>query len=145
MRYGLRRVKKLLRLVWRRSEPRERGTQVGLMVVAEFDHERVPIECLLDDAPLHTAPPTVDESHFCQPSLDSGRNVLFDDGGDVPRLKRVKVQRVFDRDLVCHAPLYVAVTWVVMPPRAEKLPTTVIRLGAQAPTRSSRIWLVADS
>ena len=114
------------------------------MVVPEFDHERVPLEDLLHDASLHTASSTMDEAHFCQPGPGSRENVLLDDGGDVARVKRVKIQRVLDRDPVYHAP-YVAVTWVVIPPRAEKLPTTVIRLGAQAPTRSSRIWLVTAS
>ena len=36
-------------------------------------------------------------------------------------------------------PSYVAVTVVVIPPRAEKSPTTVMRRGRQAATRSSRI------
>ena len=40
---------------------------------------------------------------------------------------------------------YVAVTVVVIPPRAEKSPTTFIRRGAQTATRSSRIWLVTAS
>lgn len=52
---------------------------------------------------------------------------------------RTVVERVFNRDPVRHFLAYVAVTWAVMPPRAEKLPTTVMRLGAHAPTRSSRI------
>jgi hypothetical protein len=39
----------------------------------------------------------------------------------------------------------VAVTTVEMPPRTEKSPTTVMRRGAQAATRSSRIWLVTAS
>ena len=40
---------------------------------------------------------------------------------------------------------YVAVTVVLMPPRTEKSPTTVMRRGAHAATRSSRIWLVTAS
>ena len=40
---------------------------------------------------------------------------------------------------------YVAVTTVLMPPRTVKSPTTVIRRGLHAATRSSRIWLVAAS
>lgn len=40
---------------------------------------------------------------------------------------------------------YSAVTRVVMPPRAVKSPTTVMRRGAQAATRSSRMRLVAAS
>ena len=40
---------------------------------------------------------------------------------------------------------YVAVTVVLIPPRTEKSPTTVMRRGAQAATRSSRIWLVTAS
>ena len=40
---------------------------------------------------------------------------------------------------------YVAVTTVLMPPRTEKSPTTVMRRGCRAATRSSRIWLVTCS
>lgn len=40
---------------------------------------------------------------------------------------------------------WVAVTLVVMPPRAAKLPITVMRRGDSAATRSSRIWFVAAS
>ncbi len=40
---------------------------------------------------------------------------------------------------------YMAVTVVLMPPRGVNSPATVIRLGAQAATRSSRIWFVALS
>src|SRR4051794_25602187 len=40
---------------------------------------------------------------------------------------------------------YSAVTTVLIPPRTEKSPTTVMRRGRMAATRSSRIWLVTDS
>ena len=40
---------------------------------------------------------------------------------------------------------YRAVTVVVMPPRTEKSPTTTMRRGEQAATRSSRIWFVRRS
>ena len=41
--------------------------------------------------------------------------------------------------------VYSAVTTVLMPPRTEKSPTTVMRRGCSAATRSSRIWLVTCS
>ena len=41
--------------------------------------------------------------------------------------------------------VYVEVTTVLMPPRTEKSPTTVMRRGWRAATRSSRIWFVTCS
>ena len=48
-------------------------------------------------------------------------------------------------DPAAHRAANSAVTEVVMPPRAVKSPTTVIRRGRQAATRSSRMRLVAAS
>ena len=88
-----------------------------------------------------------------------GSDVLVDDGRDVARGEGVEIEDIFDWDFVrihtltvsgCHfrfySPFtYPAVTVVVIPPRAEKSPTTVMRRGAQTATRSSRIWLVTAS
>ena len=61
--------------------------------------------------------------------------------------KAWRFERAFDRDLaaVTLGRRNVAVTIVLMPPRTEKSPTTVMRRGWHAATRSSRIWLVTAS
>ena len=115
----------------------------------------------LDDAALHALAAAVNQPHLSQPSFVRGADVFVDDGGDVAGGERVQIDGIFDGDLVgiqwairtfsqLVAPAnqlfsYVAVTVVVIPPRAEKSPTTVIRRGAQTATRSSRIWLVTAS
>ena len=55
------------------------------------------------------------------------------------------VGRGWDLELGSWDLSYSAVTVVVIPPRAEKSPITVMRRGAQTATRSSRIWLVTAS
>ena len=58
-------------------------------------------------------------------------HVLLDDRLDVARREGVEIERAFDRDPVGHVtrPYRLAVTTVLMPPRTEKSPTTVIRRG----------------
>lgn len=104
----------------------------------------MPLERLLYDAALHAATAAVDESNLAQARGVRGAHVFFDKGPDVARCEGVQIQRAFDRDAVRHA-AYVAVTTVLMPPRTEKSPTTVMRRGPHAATRSSRIWFVTAS
>jgi hypothetical protein len=106
----------------------------------------------------------VNQPHFPEARFVRHAHVLRDDGRNIPRREgveidtRVEGQRkrfvVFPvvqgaRPSTFYLPpsvfWYVAVTVVEMPPRAVKSPTTVMRRGAQAATRSSRIWLVTAS
>jgi hypothetical protein len=114
------------------------------------------VERLLHDPALNTLAASVNQSHLTKPSLVGGGYVLLDHGRDISWRKRVEVERVFDRnphgwelavwELGVYEPaLYEAVTTVFMPPRIAKSPTTIMRRGSQAATRSSRIWLVAAS
>src|SRR5262245_5447361 len=121
--------------------------------IPEFDDERMTLERLLDDAPLNTLAPAVDETDLAVTGFPGGFDVVADEGLDLARSKGMQVDRVLDRNFpagglvarAAHAAEYVAVTTVLMPPRTEKSPVTVIRLGRHAATRSSRIWFVTDS
>jgi len=124
--------------------------------IVELDDERMPLEGGLHDAALDAATAPVDETHLAQTRLVSGVHVLFDNGLDVARMERVKIDRVFERktmhvsrqglglDARCSW-WYSAVTVVLIPPRTENAPVTFMRRGRQTSTRSSRIWLVAAS
>lgn len=118
---------------------------MGLGVVPELRDERVSVQDLLHDSPLDPAAPAVDQAYLPEAGLGRHRDVFVDDRGDLARMERMQVERILERDAVRHACWYVAVTVVAMPPRAVKVPTTVMRRGEQAETRSSRIWLVAAS
>jgi hypothetical protein len=133
-------------------------------IVVERRDERMSIESRLHPAALDSRPAAVNQPHFPQTGCVGRLDVLLDDGGDVARVERVQVERVLDRHtnrrLVRHrvTPLsircravcvegfsYEAVTRVVMPPRTEKSPTTVMRRGRQASASSSRMRFVTAS
>jgi hypothetical protein len=125
----------------------------------------------LDDAPLNAAAASVHDAHVRETGRGRRVDVLGDDGRNVARREGVEIQLPSNRDMgrrkrvVSHKagvplgsrrlapqPLYppvaagcCAVTTVLMPPRIEKSPTTVMRRGWIAATRSSRIWLVTAS
>jgi hypothetical protein len=146
-------VKNLLGMfaVWRYGRPQDgnRCAQMRRPVVKKFNHERVPLEHSLDDSPLHAYAASVNESDFGKSRRVRFVQVLFDHGGDVSRGEGVEVEGPVDgkpeRVLILHCYgvvedlSYRAVTSVLMPPRTEKSPTTVMRRGSQAATRSSRI------
>ena len=121
-------------------------------IVKKFQHERVPFERLLDDAALYADAAAVDEAHVVESCRMRFVDVVRDDRGDVSRRERVQVEGAFDRDpkrpslgdvegvLILHfswlgqlriaaALSYLTVTSVLMPPRTEKSPTTVIWRG----------------
>ena len=125
-------------------------------IVEKFDHERMTLECLLHDAALHPSAAAVHDPHLAQTRCVCLGHVLFDDRRDIARREWVKIDRRFywnavgtapsgvERVLILHSlqPAgcsYRAVTSVLMPPRTEKSPTTVMRRGRHAATRSSRI------
>ena len=116
------------------------------------------IEDLVNDPALNAFAASVNESDLGEARSVRRVDVLVDDRRDVARRERVKIERAFDRNLLwvrsvvgefghgapalpmglCYAG-YVAVTTVFMPPRTAKSPTTRMRRGWHAATRSSRI------
>jgi len=52
----------------------------------------------LDDPPLDTNAPAVDESDLAEPPREGCLQVLVDDRRDVARRERVEIQRILDRD-----------------------------------------------
>lgn len=126
-------------------QPRHRGSQVSVGGVPEFPDEGMVLEDLLHDTALHAFSAAVNEPHLAEPCRMSGGHILLDDRCDVSWRERVQIQRGFHRQVMNHFDEYVAVTVVLMPPRTEKSPMTVIRRGSHAATRSSRIWFVTAS
>ena len=141
---------------------------MGPWVVPEFQDEGMTLQRCLDEAALHPAPTSVNDSHLVPPRRCRRRDIFRDDGRHVFRRKGVKIQLGFDRDAnrlghesapaflaiatpspVCRvrgdgsvnahgratsgrpapAAEYSARTTVLMPPRTEKSPTTLIRRG----------------
>jgi hypothetical protein len=118
-------------------------------VVKKLNDQRVPLQDPLDDSALHTFTASVNQSDFGKSRRVRFVQVLFDDGGNVSRGEGVQIERFVhgkpERVLFLHCYgivedlSYRTVTSVLMPPRTEKSPTTVMRRGWQAATRSSRI------
>ena len=79
---------------------------MGRRIVKKLRHERVFLECLLDDTPLNADAPAVHEPNFRQPSLVRLVDVLFDDRWDVARRESVEIEHAFDgypdRVLILH-------------------------------------------
>ena len=122
----------------------------------------MPLERRLDHPALHPCAAAVDQPDLAQAGRMRLADVLIDHRRNVARMERVKVERVLDGDVVrmirgvrhgrhtvAGVPWaffsYDAVTTVLIPPRTEKSPTTVIRLGLQASTSSSRMRFVTAS
>ena len=131
-------------------EAGNRGPEVRFRCVPEFGHQRVLLERLLHQAALDALPAAVYETNLAQAGGVRGGHVLDNDRDDVAWLEGVEIEGTLDRNLVwlVHArsrqaggawSLYVAVTTVLIPPRTVKSPTTVMRRGWTAATRSSRI------
>jgi hypothetical protein len=122
---------------------------MGGGIVKKFHDQRVALQRLLHDASLDSAPAPVNQPDFAEPFRVCLAKVLVNNRWDVSRRKCMEVERLFDGNterifqFSCPYPAagfsYRAVTSVLMPPRTEKSPTTVIRRGRHAPTRSSRI------
>ncbi len=99
----------------------------------------MPLEHSLDDSPLHAHAASVNESDFDQSGCVRFVEVLFDHRGDVSRCEGMEVEGPVDgereRVLILHGYgvgedlSYRTVTSVLMPPRTEKSPITVIRRG----------------
>lgn len=108
-------------------------------IVEKLQHEGVPFEGLLHDPALHPRATAMNQPHLAQSFRMRLVEVLFDDRGDVARREGVEVELAFDGDpqrvLILHCYgveacwSYRTVTSVLMPPRTEKSPTTVMRRG----------------
>ena len=72
--------------------------QMGGPIVEKLRHERMPLECLLDDAPLNAAAAAVNKANLRQPGLVRLVDVLFDHRRDVARRERVEIETGFDGD-----------------------------------------------
>ena len=97
--------------------------------VPELGHERMLFERPLDDAALNALAAPVNQANLPQPAFPRRRDVVIDEGADILGTERVKVEGMFDRNPVRHDAVYDAVTTVLIPPRTEKSPTTVILRG----------------
>jgi len=81
-----------------RLQDGNRCPQMGRPVVEKLQHERVPLKCLLDDAPLNAAAPAVNEANLRQPGLVRLVDVLFDHRRDVAGRESVEIETAFDGD-----------------------------------------------
>jgi len=120
-----------------------------IRVVPESFDKRVRLEGRLDKPAKHACAPAVNHADVAQPRAVRLPHVLVHNRCRVTRLERMQVQRAVygqaERFGFAHGFANEAVTAVRMPPRAVKSPTTLIRRGWHAATRSSRIWFVAAS
>jgi hypothetical protein len=97
------------------------------------------IERCLHDAALHPSAAAVHDAHPVEPGGGGRVDVLGNHGRDIPRREGVQIDLTLDRQfdrvgvhryrLVASSREYSAVTIVLIPPRTEKSPTTVIRRG----------------
>jgi len=135
---------------------------VGVGIIPEFRDARVPFQDGLHDAALNAATAAVNQPHFGHAGFGRRGDVLVNHRGHIARRKGVEIDFALDRNpyrrlRIIHGgfgemPLrqelclaWVAVTTVLIPPRTEKSPTTVMLRGSRRATRSSRIWLVTLS
>ena len=70
--------------------------QVRRGVVEKLQHQRMPLEGLLDDPALDAGAPSMDEPHVAEARRVCFIQILFDDGGDVARGEGVQIEDTFD-------------------------------------------------
>ncbi len=68
--------------------------------IPELLDERMPLERLLDDAPLNAFAAPVDQPYLAEPGCVGGGDVLLDHGRNVGGKKRMEVEGSLDRDTV---------------------------------------------
>src|SRR5258706_9225544 len=71
---------------------------MGVRIVAEFENERMALECGLHDAALDAAAATVNDAHLTKSRGRSGIDVLSHDRRNVAWRKAVKVELGADRN-----------------------------------------------
>ncbi len=104
---------------------------MGRRIVPEFGHTGTSFECGLHNGPLHSTAPPMNEANLAKAGGGSGLDILVYDLWDVAWRKCVEIDLGFDWNAEGAHCLggWEAVTTVLIPPRTEKSPTTVIRLG----------------
>ena len=110
--------------------------------VEESINERMLRQGAVHDAALDADAAAVDQAHLLKSRLVRRTHVFVDDRRNVIRPERVEIELGLNRNAVRirHCDFeYEAVTVVEIPPLGVKSPTTVIRRGEHAATRSSRI------
>ena len=70
--------------------------QMRRLIVKKLQHERVPFECLLHDAPLDAGSAAVNKPHLAHSRRVCFIHILFDDGGDVARREGMEIEGAFD-------------------------------------------------
>lgn len=73
-------------------------------VIPELDDKRVTLQFALHHRALDAATTTMNQPDFSQPGGMRGAEILTDNVHDIPRRKRMKVERAFDRNVV-HGPI----------------------------------------
>jgi len=84
------------------AESRDRCSEVRLGSIPEFDHERVTVERLLNDAALDAAATAVNEPNLAKPAFPGSGHVLLDDRLDVARTEGMQIENVLNRDVPRH-------------------------------------------
>jgi hypothetical protein len=84
------------------DQPGDGRAEVGFRSIPKLGNEGMPLERALHDPALHATPAAVDETHLSQPRFMGRLDVVHDHGSDVARREGVKVERVFDGDVVGH-------------------------------------------
>jgi len=69
---------------------------VRLRRIPERQHEVVSVEQAVYGRPLHAFASSVDQPNHREPCFLRGVQIIVDDGDDIARLERVKVDRLFD-------------------------------------------------
>ena len=67
-------------------------------VVPEPLDERMPLEDSLDDATLNSSTASVNQSHLREACLRRHGHILLDDGRNIRRRERMKIEFAFDRN-----------------------------------------------
>ena len=80
-------------------QDRDRGAQVGVRRVEEFDDERMAVEDVLHHAALDAFAAAMDQPDFAQPGRVRRADVLVNDRRNIFRQERVEVEAMFDRDV----------------------------------------------
>lgn len=84
----------------RLHQPRDGGAQMSVGRIPELGDERMAVERLLDDAPLHAGAAPVDQPHLAEPGGMGLADVRLHDGSHVAWRESVQVERGLDRQTV---------------------------------------------
>src|SRR5262249_54634973 len=82
------------------SHAKDHIRRTPIRTVAERYNAGVFLENRPHDFALNSDPTPMDDTNLAKPALDGLKQILFHDNPDLAGLKRVQVNRVFDRNLV---------------------------------------------